>query len=79
MLLGCNPKEILEPVEEIPFEYPAFAVIDGETVKTRNDKDEWKRMGKNDKKGLFQISIVGDTVLIYKEPKNRNQINCQIY
>jgi hypothetical protein len=34
LMLSCNPKEILEPT----IDFPAFVVIDGDTVKTRDDK-----------------------------------------
>ncbi|MCP9762532.1 hypothetical protein [Lacihabitans soyangensis] len=36
LMLSCNPKEILEP----SIDYPAFVVIDGDTVKTRDDKEK---------------------------------------
>lgn len=65
MMLGCNPKEILEPT----LDYPAFVVIDGDTVKTRADKEKFLKVSKYDKVGLKKSALVGDTIVAYKEPK----------
>lgn len=66
MLLGCNPKEILEPSTD----FPAFVVIDGDTVKTRDDKKLQKQIGEK-KHSIFyyQYPVVGDTVIAYKNIK----------
>jgi hypothetical protein len=64
-MLSCNPKEILEPT----IDYPAFVVIDGDTVKTRDDKGLKDKVSKYDRIGLFETSVVGDTTLVFKMPK----------
>jgi hypothetical protein len=38
LMFSCNPKEALEPT----IDYPAFIVIDGDTVITRDDKEKAK-------------------------------------
>ena len=61
--LSCNPKEILEP----NIDFPAFVVIDGDTVKTRDDKgikDKFKGHPEH-----FKYSTTGDTIVLYKTPK----------
>lgn len=65
MLLGCNPKEVLEPA----LDYPAFVVIDGDTIKTRNDNALKDKVSKNDRSGLLETTVVGDTILVFKLPK----------
>jgi hypothetical protein len=60
LMLSCNPKEILEPA----IDYPAFVVIDGDTVKTRDDKsikDKFKGHPDN-----FMYFSTGDTTILYK-------------
>lgn len=63
LMLSCNPKEILEPT----INFSAFVVIDGDTVKTRDDKALMNKVSKNTKLGLFEIAVVGDTILTYKD------------
>jgi hypothetical protein len=65
LMLSCNPKEILEP----SIDYPAFVVIDGDTVKTRDDKTERDKVDKFSKVGLFETVVTGDTIITFKEPK----------
>jgi hypothetical protein len=61
LMLSCNPKEILEPT----IDYPAFVVIDGDTVKTRDDKNLQKQIGEKKHSIFFyQYPVVGDTVII---------------
>ena len=55
MMLGCNPKEILEPTTD----YPAFVVIDGDTVKTTKDLKKAEKYF--DKLG----AINGDTTVVF--------------
>lgn len=61
MMLGCNPKEILEPTND----FPSFVVIDGDTVKTRIEKI--KDVNRNPK--YSAMFVVGDTSVAYKSPK----------
>jgi hypothetical protein len=63
-IVSCNPKELLKPGLE-----PAFVVIDGDTVKTRDDKAIKDKIRKYDKVGLLLTTITGDTILTYKAPK----------
>jgi hypothetical protein len=63
-IVSCNPKELLRPGLE-----PAFVVIDGDTVKTRDDKAFKDKINKYDKKGFFETSVVGDTIMVFKAPK----------
>lgn len=63
MMLGCNSKEILEPTTD----YPAFVVIDGDTVKTRVEKDFSKN--KNITNFNKIPNVVGETVLTFKDTK----------
>jgi hypothetical protein len=66
LMLSCNPKEILEPT----IDYPAFVVIDGDTVKTRDDKNLQKQIGEKKHSIFFyQYPVVGDTVIIWKDIK----------
>ncbi len=65
MLLGCNPKEVLEP----GLDYPAFVVIDGDTVKTRDDKSKVKLKYSNFESAPLYY-IVGDTLLGFKDIKH---------
>lgn len=65
MLLGCNDKELLNP----NVAFPAFSIIDGDTIKTRDDKAIKDKIKKYDKKGLFETFVVSDTVLAFKAPK----------
>jgi hypothetical protein len=64
-MLSCNPNEILEP----SIDYPAFVVIDGDTVKTKNDKTDRDKVDKYFKVGLFETVVTGDTIITFKEPK----------
>jgi hypothetical protein len=65
IMFSCNPKEILEPT----LDYPAFVVIDGDTVKTRDDKGIKDKISKYDRIGLLETTVVGDTTLVFKMPK----------
>ncbi|MFC3809062.1 hypothetical protein [Lacihabitans lacunae] len=63
LMLNCNPKEILEPT----IDFPAFVVIDGDTVKTRDDKD------KISKRKLLSIITEGDAVILPTGAKLKKQ------
>ena len=60
LMLSCNPKEILEPT----INYPTFVVIDGDTVKTRDDKGLINSV-KVKNYGESRL-VLGDTVVLYK-------------
>lgn len=60
LMLSCNPKEILEPT----INYPAFVVIDGDTIKTRDDKGLINSV-KVKNYGESRL-VLGDTVVLYK-------------
>lgn len=64
-LTACSKNDLLKPTED----YPAFVVIDGDTVKTRDDKIERNKVSKNDRSGLLETTVVGDTILVFKMPK----------
>jgi hypothetical protein len=65
MAFSCNDKGVLEPKN-----YPDFVVIDGDTVKTRDDKNLQKQIGEK-KHSIFnyQYPVVGDTVITWKDIK----------
>ncbi len=66
LMLSCNSKELLEPT----LNYPAFVVIDGDTVKTRDDKNLQKQIGEKKHSIFFyQYPVVGDTVITFKDIK----------
>jgi hypothetical protein len=58
-IVSCNPKELLKPGLE-----PAFVVIDGDTIKTRDDK------GKVFKHDYSQLIINGETIVVPNYKKN---------
>ncbi|MCP9770399.1 hypothetical protein EGI22_21030 [Lacihabitans sp. LS3-19] len=62
LMLSCNPKEILEPV----IDFPAFVVIDGDTVKTRDDKSKTKLKYANYEFAPI-YNVVGDTAIVFKQ------------
>ena len=53
LMLNCNPKEILEPT----IDFPAFVVIDGDTIKTRDDKNIQKQIGDKKHTILFMKDL----------------------
>ncbi|MDP1815902.1 MAG: hypothetical protein Q8K92_15755 [Leadbetterella sp.] len=57
LMLSCNPKEILEPTDS------NIMIIDGDTVKVRNDKAQGN-FGVNKSRWNFRI-LYGDTILKY--------------
>jgi hypothetical protein len=63
-IVSCNPKELLNPMLEL-----SYVIIDGDTIKTRDDKEKDK-LFKN-KHSIYGsgMVIVGDTFVLYKEPK----------
>ena len=66
LMLSCNSKEILEPT----LNYPAFVIIDGDTVKNRDDKNLQKQIGEKKHSIFFyQYPVVGDTVITFKDIK----------
>jgi hypothetical protein len=61
---ACKPPlEVIEPTIIVT----DFSIIDGDTVKTRKEKD-FKRIKEKDPQGKNYI-VVGDTVVLYKAPK----------
>ncbi len=58
LMLSCNPKEILEPTNLVDLN---FSIIDGDTVKTRQDKIKLPP-----RPGIVGLNV-GDTVATFKD------------
>ena len=63
LLGGCNTKDPLA----VPTPTADYSIIDGDTIKTVVNKD-YKKAQALDPNGKNYI-VVGDTIVIYKEPK----------
>jgi hypothetical protein len=61
-IVSCNPKELLKPLID-----PNFVIIDGDTIKTNKTKDFEKFKSKHSFSKIEMI--LGDTIVLYKQPK----------
>lgn len=65
MVFSCNTNKLLEPTDVLN---PAFAIVDGDTVKTRDDK------GKVYKKPNNELIVNGETVVTPNYKKNPKKL-----
>ncbi|MGL4631690.1 MAG: hypothetical protein ACRCVT_10835 [Leadbetterella sp.] len=64
--LGCNDKAIMDPVD---LGYPDYAIVDGDTIKTKNDKDKFGKFVYKHSEFGTRYPITGDTIVVAKNIK----------